>query len=137
VKDKVIEQEGVKVKIEKLKLHTGQQNIIAEVEVSGDVNANFKVMGFPKFSPEKQKITIENLKIETDIKDAVINAVSDWLINDLVELLNGSISFQAATLKANAPDFAREKIQNSKMVEKVNVTLVDLDIKQLEIKLGK
>lgn len=137
INGKELENSGIKVKIVSLKLQNAKNNIVGEMKVSGDVNGKLKVMGFPVFLKETSTISIKNIKVETDVKDPVINSIADMFVNHLLSVLNQTISVKSSDLTNNTSAFARDKIQHSRAAQKIDVTLHDLQIESMKIKLGK
>lgn len=137
LKGKLIEKSGVKIKVKSVKLLNARKSIIGEIQITGDLDGKVIIKGYPSFSKETSKISIKSLEIESNLNDPLISVAADMLVNELLSLLNRNVSVYSTDLTDKAPDFARNKIQQSKLAQKADVTLNELHIQAAEVKLTK
>lgn len=128
---------GLNFAIKSVELMTGEDCIIGTINVTGSVNGTIKVKGLPVFSAKNRLITIENKEIESKLDETLINVTTDLFTSEILGILNMYSTINSGDMMDQLPELARNEIQKSKMVKKIDFRLYDLNIHSVDLKLAK
>lgn len=128
---------GFSFTIKSVELMTGDNFLVGTIDLAGSVNGKVKVKGLPVFSAKNGMITIENKEIESKLDETLINVTADLFTNEILGFLNMYSSVNSDDVMSQLPELARNEIQKSKMVKKIDFRLYDLSIHSVDLKLAK
>lgn len=128
---------GLRFTINSIELVTGENCLVGTINVAGSVNGAIKLKGLPAFSAKNGMITIENTEIESKLDETLINVTTDLFTSEILGFLNMYSTINSDDVMEQLPELARNKIQNSKMIKKIDFRLYDLDVRSVDLKLAK
>lgn len=137
LKGKTVHVKGFTVQIASIKISNGTDNLIGEIGISGDLNGMIKTKGFPQFSKENATLTINNIGIESKLDEDLVNSATDLLHAEIIHLLNKYSVFNVEEYLQAIPTLIKDGVQKTKLVKKADITINDIDINAVELKLGK
>lgn len=133
--DKKLNVKGTNVRIKSIDLVTGKDCMVGDIDVYGDVNGRIRIKGLPVFSKEKEVITVEKLELESKLDEELINTAAGLFINEILFVLNQQSTINTGELFKKLPGLARDELQKSKLTQKADVTLRELEINDVQLKL--
>lgn len=137
LKGKTVHVKGFTFRIASVSISNGTDNVVGEIGISGDLNGIVKTKGFPRFSREDATLTISNIGIESRLDEDLINSATDLLHTEIIHLLNKYAVFNVEEYLQVIPTLIKDGVQKTKLVRKADITINDLDISAVDLKLGK
>lgn len=137
LKGKTVRVKGFTFQIASIKISNGTDNLIGEIDISGDLNGVIKTKGFPQFSKEHATLTINNIGIESKLDEDLINSATDLLHTEIIHLLNKYAVFNVEEYLQVIPTLIKDGVQKTKLVKKADITINHIDINAVDLKLGK
>ena len=121
VKGETFTQAGQTVVIEQVNIQGAATDLIVKARLSGDFNGVVELTGKPYFDTTTQRVQVENLEFEVNTKN-VIHKSAAWLFkNELVKLIEQSLSFPIDEKIEEVRSIANEKLQGHELNEHVSL----------------
>lgn len=137
LKGKQVHMKGFTFRISSVSISNGTNNLIGEIGISGDLNGIVKTKGFPQFSKQDATLTINNIGIESRLEEELVNSATDLLHVEILQLLNKYAVIDVAEYLQVIPTLIKEGVQKTKLVQKADVRINEIDINAVDLKLGK
>lgn len=134
---KSFDVKGLKVRIRKIQVINGTNNIYVRIKHGGDISGQILVKGMPKLSEDRKMVYIDNVFFENQLDDDVVNSFTDILHQQILELLRNNVQFDIGQVMESIPDYAQQAINKSKVAKKADIALGHLTVDDFRIELTK
>lgn len=132
---KTLDIPGFNIQIAKIRVHNGNKNIVTAIDLKGTLEGTVRVKGIPVLSQDRSRLFISDLDFETKITDRTFNSISDILHAQIRSLLTENLNFDLSGVFSSISDLAQKSIDTTKMAQKADIRIQDLEIEKLKIHL--
>ncbi len=132
-----LEPEGYKVEIKDAEIYPSDTNLVVALTIKGDAEGTFYLRGVPKYHPQDTSLRIANFDFDLDTEEMLLSS-ANWLLGDtfkaeIQELLHLPLHDKLQDI----PELIRRGIANSKVSQKVDFSLQEMQVIPQDLILSK
>jgi hypothetical protein len=125
---------GYKVRIKDIGLHGGDSLLFLKLKVAGDVRGSVYLQGKPHFLEDRKTFVVDSFNYDLYTQNEIASTAADWLQPLLLQKANDALVFRMDSLLHKLPDAMMNGIEKSKVGNKINLDMQELDVTPVEIR---